>query len=179
MEKILSKFRNENKILLMLAFFSISKGLWENFRQLWLQDNNLNATEISQILGTATFCCVIILIFLAKQLSLYRIKKIISIALISLNVLIISGIDSYTQSATVRIKDVAHVQGVRDNQLVGYGIVVGLQGTGDNSRSTQITNQLMLQNLGTVIEQSNYIQKGSSAAVMVRATGGALAKTGD
>lgn len=47
MEKILNKFKNENKILLMLAFFSISKGLWENFRQLWLQDNNLNATEIS------------------------------------------------------------------------------------------------------------------------------------
>lgn len=81
MEKILEKFKNENKILLMLAFFSISKGLWENFRQLWLQDNNLNATEISQILGTATFCCVIILIILAKQLSLDRIKKIISISI--------------------------------------------------------------------------------------------------
>ena len=81
MEKILEKFKNENKILLMLAFFSISKGIWENFRQLWLQDNNLNATEISQILGTATFCCVIILIILAKQLSLDRIKKIISISI--------------------------------------------------------------------------------------------------
>lgn len=81
MEKILSKFKNENKILFMLAFFSISKGLWENFRQLWLQDNNLNVTEISQILGIATFCCVIVLIVLAKQLSLDRIKKIISISL--------------------------------------------------------------------------------------------------
>ena len=81
MEKILKKFKNENRILLMLAFFSISKGLWENFRQLWLQDNNLNATEISQILGTATFCCVIILIILAKQLSLDRIKKIISLSI--------------------------------------------------------------------------------------------------
>ena len=81
MEKILSKFKNENKILFMLAFFSISKGLWENFRQLWLQDNNLNVTEISQILGIATFCCVIVLIILAKQLSQDRIKKIISISL--------------------------------------------------------------------------------------------------
>ena len=81
MEKILNKFKNENKILLMLAFFSISKGLWENFRQLWLQDNNLNVTEISQILGIATFCCVIVLIVLAKQLSQDRIKKIISISL--------------------------------------------------------------------------------------------------
>ena len=97
MEKILNKFKNENKILLMLAFFSISKGLWENFRQLWLQDNNLNATEISQILGTATFCCVIILIILAKQLSLNRIKKIISI---SIFVKIISLIALYVLNHT-------------------------------------------------------------------------------
>ncbi len=79
----------------------------------------------------------------------------------------------------VRIKDIAHVKGVRENQLVGYGIVVGLPGTGDNSRSTQITNQMLLQNLGTVIQQSNYIQKGSSAAVMVTAKVPPFAKNGD
>jgi len=82
-------------------------------------------------------------------------------------------------SSLVRIKDIAHVKGVRNNQLVGYGVVVGLPGTGDNSRSTQITNQMLLQNLGTVIEQSNYIQKGSSAAVLVTATVPPFAKNGD
>lgn len=106
-------------------------------------------------------------------------KRVISITLIAFSILVTSQTGLYVESATVRIKDVAHVQGVRDNQLVGYGVVVGLQGTGDNSRSTQITNQLMLQNLGTVIEQSNYIQKGSSAAVMVTATVGPFAKNGD
>ena len=106
-------------------------------------------------------------------------KKLISISLIAFSILVTNQAGLYVESATVRIKDVAHVQGVRDNQLVGYGVVVGLQGTGDNSRSTQITNQLMLQNLGTVIEQSNYIQKGSSAAVMVTATIGPFAKNGD
>lgn len=80
---------------------------------------------------------------------------------------------------TVRIKDVSHVKGIRDNQLVGYGVVVGLPGTGDNSRSTQITNQRMLQNLGTVIDQANYIQKGSTAAVIVTATVPPFAKNGD
>lgn len=84
-----------------------------------------------------------------------------------------------TQASHVRIKDITHVKGVRDNQLVGYGVVVGLKGTGDNSRSTQITNQLMLQNLGTVIQQSNYIQKGSSAAVIITATVPPFAKNGD
>lgn len=81
--------------------------------------------------------------------------------------------------AKVRIMDLTHIKGVRENQLVGYGIVVGLPGTGDNSRSTQITNKMLLRNLGTVIEQENYIQKGASAAVIVTATVPPFAKNGD
>lgn len=82
-------------------------------------------------------------------------------------------------AATVRIVDITHVKGVRENQLVGYGVVVGLPGTGDNSRSTQITNKMLLMNLGTVIEQENYIQKGATAAVIVTATVPPFAKNGD
>lgn len=80
---------------------------------------------------------------------------------------------------TVRIQDIAHVKGVRDNQIIGYGVVVGLPGTGDNSRATQITNKMLLMNLGTVIDQENYIQKGSTAAVIVTATVPPFAKNGD
>ncbi len=100
MGKILSKFKNENKILITLAFFSIAKGLWENFRQLWLQDNQFNATEISQVLGMATFCCVVILILLAKQLSPNRIKKIITIAIL---VKIISLLGLYFLNHTANV----------------------------------------------------------------------------
>lgn len=104
-------------------------------------------------------------------------KKILKLILV---VTMIAGmISTDALSTMVRIKDIAHVKGVRNNQLVGYGVVVGLPGTGDNSRSTQITNQMLLQNLGTVIEQSNYIQKGSSAAVLVTATVPPFAKNGD
>lgn len=81
--------------------------------------------------------------------------------------------------AKVRIMDITHIKGVRENQLVGYGLVVGLPGTGDNSRSTQITNKMLLRNLGTVIEQENYIQKGASAAVIVTATVPPFSKNGD
>jgi len=81
--------------------------------------------------------------------------------------------------STVRIKDIAHVKGVRDNQVVGYGVVVGLPKTGDNSRATQITNKMLLMNLGTIIDQENYIQKGSTAAVIVTATIPPFAKNGD
>ncbi len=80
---------------------------------------------------------------------------------------------------TLRIKDITHVKGIRENQVTGYGLVVGLQNTGDNSRHTQMTNQQMLQYFGMVIDQSNYIQKGASAAVIVTATIPPFAKEGD
>jgi len=82
-------------------------------------------------------------------------------------------------AATVRIKDIAHVSGIRDNQVVGYGIVTGLASTGDNSRSTQITNQNLLNSLGTTIANFNDIKKGNSAAVIVTATIPPFAKNGD
>ena len=45
----MKKVKTENQILIMLAFFSISVGLWGNFRQLWLQDNNFAITNISKV----------------------------------------------------------------------------------------------------------------------------------
>lgn len=79
----------------------------------------------------------------------------------------------------VRIKDITHIDGIRENQLVGYGIVVGLPGTGDNSKSTQITNVSLLKNLGTVIDTPNDIKKGNTAAVIVTATAPPFARSGD
>ena len=56
------------------------------------------------------------------------------------------------QAATARIKDIVSIEGVRDNQLVGYGLVVGLNGTGDslsNSPFTKQSLQAMLERLGS------------------------------
>lgn len=107
-------------------------------------------------------------------------KKITKLIIAMLTITFITSVMPVQAiNSTVRIKDIAHVKGVRDNQIVGYGVVVGLPKTGDNSRSTQITNKLLLMNLGTVIEQENYIQKGSTAAVIVTATVPPFAKNGD
>lgn len=106
-----------------------------------------------------------------------KIKKLILIILMMSLITTVMPVQAI--NATVRLKDIAHVKGVRDNQIVGYGIVVGLPKTGDNSRSTQITNKMLLMNLGTVIDQENYIQKGSTAAVIVTATVPPFAKNGD
>lgn len=105
-------------------------------------------------------------------------KKIFSTILISAFILTSQSVFAISEQS-VRIKDITHIQGVRENQVVGYGLVVGLQNTGDNSRHTQMTSQQMLQNLGTVVDQSNYIQKGAAAAVIVTATIPPFAKNGD
>ncbi|MGG7516269.1 flagellar basal body P-ring protein FlgI [Allorhizobium undicola] len=70
-----------------------------------------------------------------------------------------------------RIKDIASLQSGRDNQLIGYGLVVGLQGTGDSLRSSPFTEQsmrAMLQNLG-ISTQGGQSAAKNVAAVMVTA----------
>lgn len=74
--------------------------------------------------------------------------------------------------ALSRIKDIVTVQGVRDNQLVGYGLVVGLQGTGDNLRNSPFTEQslrAMLERLGAKFAKSSSTTK-NVASVMITAT---------
>ena len=70
-----------------------------------------------------------------------------------------------------RIKDVASVQSGRENQLIGYGLVVGLQGTGDSMRAAPFTEQsmrAMLQNLG-ISMVGNQTRAKNIAAVLVTA----------
>ncbi len=74
--------------------------------------------------------------------------------------------------AASRIKDVASLQAGRDNQLIGYGLVVGLQGSGDSLRSSPFTEQsmrAMLQNLG-ISTQGSESRAKNIAAVLVTAT---------
>lgn len=71
-----------------------------------------------------------------------------------------------------RIKDLATVQGVRNNQLVGYGLIVGLDGTGDQTTQTPFTTQSiinMLAQLGTTLPTTQSLQLKNVAAVMVTA----------
>ena len=74
-------------------------------------------------------------------------------------------------SATSRIKDLADIEGVRENQLVGYGLVVGLNGTGDTLNNAVFTRQsleAMLERLG-VNTRGNDLNTDNVAAVMVTA----------
>lgn len=83
--------------------------------------------------------------------------------------------------AAERIKDIAAVAGVRDNQLLGYGLVVGLDGTGDQTTQTPFTIQSirnMLNQLGIVVPDNVNPQLKNVAAVMVHANLPPFAKPG-
>lgn len=89
-------------------------------------------------------------------------------ALVGMQLLLVSA-PAYANAS--RIKDIASLQAGRDNQLIGYGLVVGLQGTGDSFRSSPFTEQsmrAMLQNLG-ITTQGGQSNSKNVAAVMVSA----------
>ena len=83
-------------------------------------------------------------------------------------------------AVTVRIKDIATVRGMRDNQLIGYGLVVGLAGRGDSPRSqlTRQTIRSLLSNLGVSFGDQD-LQAANSAVVIVTATITPFAREGD
>jgi flagellar P-ring protein precursor FlgI len=80
-----------------------------------------------------------------------------------------------------RIKEIASVQGVRANQLVGYGLVVGLDGTGDQSTQAPYTPQslaAMLQQMGVTLPPGITMQPRNVAAVMITTELPAFAQPG-
>jgi flagellar P-ring protein precursor FlgI len=73
----------------------------------------------------------------------------------------------------VRLKEIGAIQGVRSNQLTGYGLIVGLDGTGDQTTQTPFTAQslnAMLQQMGITVPTGVAMQVKNVAAVMVTAT---------
>ncbi len=96
----------------------------------------------------------------------HKYKRCIRIALTALMALAIFA----TPAAAVRIKDIANIKGVRTNQLVGYGLVVGLDGTGDDKKSNFTTQSIasMLEKMGVTVNPKE-IKAENVAAVMVTA----------
>lgn len=86
-------------------------------------------------------------------------------------------VEAENAGQTARVKDVATIEGIRDNQLVGYGLVVGLKGTGDSSQTVFPAQTLVsaLQRMGVTVPQTgsnsaSNMQVKNMAAVFVVAT---------
>ncbi|MEE9332044.1 MAG: flagellar basal body P-ring protein FlgI [Methylophilaceae bacterium] len=93
------------------------------------------------------------------------------IVIVLLNVVVFLASLTFSQAAHAdRIKDLATIQGVRSNQLIGYGIVVGLDGTGDQTTQTPFTVQSiisMMQQMGVSLPPGTKLQLKNVAAVML------------
>ncbi len=101
--------------------------------------------------------------------------------LVAIMVLLCTSPDAMAQQVTsiathhVRVKDVASIEGIRDNQLIGYGIVVGLRGTGDSQQTIFPVQTLVstLQRMGVNVPNAgggNTLRVQNMAAVFVAAT---------
>lgn len=94
-------------------------------------------------------------------------------ALLVLSLLVTPALaDAPAAYGASRIKDIAQLSAARDNQLVGYGLVIGLNGTGDGLRNSPFTEQsirAMLENLGIATEGADRARAKNVAAVIVTA----------
>jgi flagellar P-ring protein precursor FlgI len=105
-----------------------------------------------------------------------RYRKLICLAIIIEAVLAFFSPDT---AQAVRIKDLANIKGVRNNQLVGYGLVVGLDGTGDGNKALFTVQSMvsMLEKMGVTVNAQD-IKVKNVAAVMVTADLPPFAKAG-
>ncbi len=96
-------------------------------------------------------------------------KLLISLAVLAASAAVWWPVEAHA----ARLKELASIQGVRTNQLMGYGLVVGLDGTGDQTTQTPFTAQSlnsMLQQMGITVPAGVAMQVKNVAAVLVTAT---------
>ena len=117
----MKKIKSENQILIMLAFFSISIGLWENFRQLWLQSNGFSATDISNIISIGTLVSVFGIMLTGKYIKLDKLKTFVSGSLVIkfLNLVVLLNLNHSGNSNLINFSIIIDV-------LTGYLITTSI-----------------------------------------------------
>jgi flagellar P-ring protein FlgI len=97
------------------------------------------------------------------------IRRAVLAALAALSLVLPASADGPGTGTWARIKDIAQLQSARDNQLVGYGLVIGLKGSGDGLRNSPFTEQsirAMLENLGIATEGGQARSKNVAAVIV-------------
>src|SRR4026209_2265968 len=94
-------------------------------------------------------------------------------------ILLITASGAWPANAATRLKELVSLEGMRDNQLIGYGLVVGLAGTGDRKQTILSAQSLanMLERMGVSIPPQAITVK-NTAAVMITSTLPAFAQQG-
>jgi flagellar P-ring protein precursor FlgI len=110
-----------------------------------------------------------------------RLSRLNRSALVICAVLLVLAGPSAVAQTTVRLKDLTSIEGVRENQLIGYGLVVGLAGTGDRLQNAPFTERSltsMLERLGVAVTDAD-LRTRNAAAVIVTASLPGFSRQGD
>lgn len=110
---------------------------------------------------------------MSKALIVKLTLRICRISNVAMSVFVLGLLAFPGQVVAERVKDLASIAGVRENPLLGYGLIVGLEGTGDKTGQVRFTEQSlrsMLNQYGVTIPPNVQIQPKNVAAVMVQAT---------
>lgn len=112
-------------------------------------------------------------------LSPFRFRPTLALAVSALLLMMVSNLQAGTEEKTVLIRDITTIEGVRANPLVGYGVVVGLNRTGDTLQ-TQFTTQTLANIMGRmgVLIPASAVQVKNVAAVFVTASLPPFARSG-
>jgi len=152
MEEQKNGIKDETKILIMLAFFSISMGLWNNFRQLWLQSNNMNVSEISSLLSMGTFISAILIFISAKTLTLDKIKGFITGCLLlnSINMFVLFLINGSNNLNLIKACVILNIVLEKFVIISIYPLITTIQKT-DNIYSKRKLVEYLFRDIGILI----------------------------
>lgn len=152
MEPQKNGIKDETKILIMLAFFSISMGLWNNFRQLWLQSNNMNVSEISSLLSVGTFVSAILIFISAKSLKLDKIKGFITGCLLfnSINMFVLLLINGTSNLNLIKTGIILNIVLEKFVIISIYPLITTIQKT-DNIYSKRKLVEYLFRDIGILI----------------------------
>ncbi|MBQ2916582.1 MAG: hypothetical protein IJE59_00110 [Clostridia bacterium] len=152
MEPQKNGIKDETKILIMLAFFSISMGLWRNFRELWLQANNMNVSEISSLLSVGTFISAILIFISAKTLKLDKIKGFITGCLLfnSINMFIMFLINGSNNINLIRASVILNILLEKFVIISIYPLITTIQKT-DNIYSKRKLVEYLFRDIGILV----------------------------
>lgn len=152
MESQKNGIKDETKILIMLAFFSISMGLWSNFRQLWLQSNNMNVSDISSLLSAGTFISAILIFISAKTLKLDKIKGFITGCLLlnSINMFVMFLINGSNNVNLIRASVILNIVLEKFVIISIYPLITTIQKT-DNIYSKRKLVEYLFRDVGILV----------------------------
>ncbi len=152
MESQKNGIKDSTKILIMLAFFSISMGLWNNFRQLWLQSNNMNVSDISSLLSAGTFVSAILIFISAKTLKLDKIKGFITGCLLfnSINMFVLFLINGSSNLNLIKACVILNIVLEKFVIISIYPLITTIQKT-DNIYSKRKLVEYLFRDIGILI----------------------------